>query len=163
MARAWWGVAAAAAGVAVLAAVAAVVPLWLLGYLAPPALLPRPNARFEQVTLLATGGIAGGDSGVSLRPDGRFTLFEGSGDPALATGHGRIGGRRLAEIRDLATSATLAGEARRPGLADTASCLDGVTTTISMGHFRMSVYDCADHPDVPAFRRLADRLGGLRA
>jgi hypothetical protein len=155
-------VAGAAAGVAVLTAAAVVVPLWLLGYLGPPALLPRPNARFEQVTLRAAGGIAGGDSGVSLSPDGSFILFRGYGEPALETGHGRIGGRRLAEIRDLATSATLAGEARRPGLADTGSCADGVTTTISMGDFRMSVYDCASRPDVPTFRRLAGRLAGLR-
>jgi hypothetical protein len=162
MARARWGVAAATGGVVVLVAVAVVVPLWLLGYLAPPAVLPHPNARFEQLTLHVTGGISGVDNGVSLRPDGSYLLFTGSGEPAMVTGQGRIGGRRLAGIRDLATSAQLAGESRRPGLADSNSCMDGITTTISMGRFRMAVYDCADHPDVPTFRRLADQLGGLR-
>jgi hypothetical protein len=40
--------------------------------------------------------------------------------------------------------------------------MDGVSTTITMGHFRMSVYDCGDPPDVPTFRTLANRLGTLR-
>jgi hypothetical protein len=161
MARSHWYVAGAVTGAAVLPVGAVVVVLWLLGYLSPPAIVPRENTRFEQLTMVTSGGIAGGSRGVSLQPDGTYVRFVGAGEPAMATGRGRIGGDRLAGIRELATSARLAGEARRPGLRGNSGCMDGTVTRISMGDFRMSVYDCGDEPDVPTFRRLADRLGQL--
>jgi hypothetical protein len=162
MARTRWYVAGAAVGAALVPAAAVLVVLWLLGYLAPPAFVPRDNGRFGQVTMVTAGGVAGGSRGVALHPDGSYVVFTGGGDPALETGRGRIGGDRLTEIRDLATSSRLTAEARRPGLRGNDTCMDGVSTTITMGHFRMSVYDCADPPDVPTFRKLANRLGTLR-
>jgi hypothetical protein len=102
---------------------------------APPAAPGSP----PRITVSRTGGFAGVEQRLVVRPDGEWAWT--GADQGGGPGHGRLTEAQRAELARLAALPALAAEARAKGGAP--GCADGFDYLLTVGSLSVSWMDCA--------------------